>query len=278
MNKIWSGIVFLLLLLSSCSKETSVEAGAGSKGCQVSGMVLMDSITGKAVYSLNTKFNASGRATSIEAIDSLSGAVDLTQPLIYSKDSVLLGDGQFVLLDSLSRVKSLQVREDPSDPTSNWFVFKYKYDASGNLTEKTISTLQLPVALITYTYTWTAGNLTRIEGKLNMGLTSPRVFLAEMTYDATVEPKNFIYLFPDAVESFLFLNALNYGKKNKNLIKNLTVIYYDQQGVQTEKYVSTFVDAKLNADKYVTDWVIKGDSMDPFGIFVGKMRFDYFCR
>lgn len=278
MNKIWSVVVISLLVCSSCSKETSVEVGQGAKGCQVSGMVVLDSITGQALYALNTLFNPMGKARALEAVDSIAKQIDLSQPFIYSKDSVLLGDGQFVLLDSLSRVKSLQVREDPTDPTSLNFVYTYKYDANGYLSEKTISTLQVPLTLATYTYTWTSGNLTRIEGKINLGLNSVRIFLAEMGYDSSVEPKNFIYIFPDAIESFLFLNALNYGKKNKHLIKSLTVFQYDQQGTQTDKAESTFMNATLNADKYVTQWTIKGDSMDPFGIFTGKMRFDYFCR
>ena len=278
MKNIWSSLALFILVFTSCTKETSVEVGEGAKGCQVSGMVVLDSTSGQALYALNTLFNTTGKARAIEAVDSITKQIDLTQPLIYNKDSVLMGDGQFILLDSLSRVKSLQVREDPTDPSSDLFVFKYKYDANGYLVEKTISTVQLPVALITYSYEWTAGNLTRIEGKLNMGLASVKVFLAEMGYDTSIEPKNFIYILPDAVESFLFLNAFNYGKKNKNLVKNLTVIYYDQQGAETDKYVSTFMDPQLNTDKYVTSWVVKGDSMDPFGIFTGKMRFDYFCR
>ena len=273
-------ISLITVLLTSCSKETSIEAGGGANGCRVKSMVLLDSVSGTPVYALNTLFSVIGKAQSIEAVDSITKQVELTQPFVYNKDSILLGDGQFIVLDSVNRVKRFQFLENPTDPNSNVFIYQYIYDANGYLMEKALSRPQSPpgTPLLKYTYTWSGGNLTRIEGRVNMGTSSVRIFLAEMAFDPALEPLNFMYIYPEATESFLFLNALNYAKKNTNLLKTMTIIYYDQQGAQTDKYVSTIVNPKLDNDRLVTEWTVNGDSFDPFGIFVGKTRFDYFCR
>lgn len=278
-KQLWAIVFLFFIAISSCTKETSVEIGAGeAAGCRVKGLVSMDTTAGIPIYALNTIFSSVGKAQSIEAVDSTTKQIDFTQPLVYSKDSVLFGNDQFIILDSINRVKTFQLLEDPTDITSEIFVFRYKYDANGYLSEKVLSTKQTNTPLLTYTYTWSAGNLTRVEGKINVGPIAVRVFLAELTYDTSVEPLNFIYIFPEASESFIYLNAFNYGKKNKNLLKSMTSIYYDQQGAQTDKYVTTIRNAKLTADKLVTEWIADGDSFDPYGIFVGKTRFDYFCR
>lgn len=278
-KQLWTGVLLMIIFFSSCTKETSVETGGGgAAGCRVKSLVLVDSTSGAAQYALNTLFNALAKAQTIEAVDSLSKQVDFTQPLVYNKDSILFGNDQYILLDSISRVKKFQLLEDPTDVTSQMYVFQYKYDANGYLLEKTLSTKQTAATVLNYAYTWVGGNLTRVEGKITVGTATIRVFLAELGYDTSIEPLNFIYIFPEATESFLYLNALNYGKKNKNLLKSMTIVYYDQQGIQTDKYVSTIRNAKLNADKQVTEWMVDGDSFDPYGIFLGKMRFDYFCR
>lgn len=277
---LWLSISLFTFLLNSCTKETSIELGGGANGCRIKSMVLLDSVSGQSVYAFNTLFTIIGKAQSIEAVDSITKQVELTQPFVYSKDSILLGDNQFLVLDSLNRIKKFQFLENATNPNSMVYIYQYTYDANGYLTEKALSNPQMPpgTPLIKYTFTWSGGNLIRVEGKINVANTSVRVFLSELAYDAAIEPLNFMYIFPEATESFLFLNAFNFGKKNKNLLKNMTIIYYDQQGAETDKYVSTIINPKLDGDRLVTEWTVTGDSFDPFGIFVGKTRFDYFCR
>lgn len=277
-KQLWAGIFVFLIVLSSCSKETSVETSGTAAGCRVKSMVLVDSTTGAPDYALNTLFSAVAKAQVIEAVDSIAKQVDLSIPLVYNKDSILLGNGQYIQLDSLNRVKKYQLLEDETDPASKMYVIRYKYDGGGYLSERTVSLATDTAVLITYTYTWTGGNLTRIEGKVKTGTTSVRVYLSELTYDLAVVPLNFMYILPDATESFLYMNALNYGTKNKNLLKSMVRVYYDVTGAQTDSYVSNIRNAKLNADNQVTEWTVDGDSFDPYGIFVGKTRFDYFCR
>ena len=276
-------IITVVLLLStaifSCSKETSVEKdNQPYKGCKVASMVALETATGKPLYALNTLFSAGGVPREIEAIDSVTGRPDFIQPMDIRKDSVILSDGQYFLLDANNRVRKLMIREDPTDPASDAFIFQYTYDLSGYLIEKKVSTPALPITLLTYNYTWTNGNLTSVEGRLTAALNPVRIFLADMQYDLNVTPKDFIYIFPDGAESFMFSMAFDYGKKNKNLLRRMTVVYYDDQGVQTDAYATDFRDVKLSPEGYVKEWLADGDSMDPFGIFAGRIRFDYFCN
>jgi hypothetical protein len=272
-------MLLLATTLLSCSKETSIEKQSQPfTGCKVGSIVALETTTGRALYAVNTLFSVGGVPREVEAIDSVTGRPDLIQPMDIRKDSVILSDGQYFLLDANGRVRKLQIREDPTDPTSDAYVFQYSYDPSGYLIEKRVSTPALPVTLVTYNYTWTNGNLTSVEGRLTAALNPVRIFLSELEYDLNVAPKDFIYVFPDGAESFMFSMAFDYGKKSVNLLKRMTVVYYDEQGVQTDAYASDFRDVKLSPEGYVQEWLVDGDSMDPFGIFAGRVRFDYFCN
>jgi hypothetical protein len=263
----------------SCTKETSIEKqNQPYNGCKVTSIVALESATGKPLYALNTLFSAGGVPREVEAIDSVTGRPDLIQPMDIRKDSVILSDGQYFLLDGNGRVRKLLIREDPTDPASDAYIFQYSYDPSGYLIEKRVSTPLLPVTLLTYSYTWINGNLTSVKGILTAALNPVQIFMSEMQYDLNVVPKDFIYLFPDGAESFMFSMAFDYGKKNKNLMRRMTVIYYDEQGVQTDAYATDFRDIQLSPEGYVKEWLVDGDSMDPFGIFAGRVRFDYFCN
>jgi hypothetical protein len=263
-------------LLFSCSKEYSLEdAGAAARDCRVSSIIAVDDVSGQGVYAMNTRFNSGDLADFVELFDSVRNAADIAANLTYRADSVFSSENDAFALDASQRVKKHTAPLDPADPGGEKIIYEYQYDGNGYLVKKTISSSFFPVGQVVFTYTWTAGNLTGIEGDID-GL--GKFLTARMEYDLSKSPKNFIYIFPEGVENFLFINALNYGKKPANLIKTIQVEYFDDQGTPQFSYNTTIRDVVFSSDGYVQEWFVEGDSFDPLGIFVGKNKFTYSCK
>jgi hypothetical protein len=117
-----------------------------------------------------------------------------------------------------------------------------------------------------------------VTGVVNTGLTTEKLLEANMEYDLTKQPRNFMYIFPDGFENFFYLNAMDFGKKPTNLIKKISVVYFDDQGVSQGNFNTFISDVKFNPDGYVTEWYADGSSIDPTGIFLGRTLFGYKCN
>jgi hypothetical protein len=71
---------------------------------------------------------------------------------------------------------------------------------------------------------------------------------------------------------------MDFGKKPTNLIKKISVVYFDDQGVSQGNFNTFISDVKFNPDGYVTEWYADGSSIDPTGIFLGRTLFGYKCN
>jgi|LakMenE18May11ns_1017448.scaffolds.fasta_scaffold9937886_4 hypothetical protein len=268
-----------LFAILSCSKEYSNENGNPTNNCRISSIAeAADALTSSGIYALNTKFGAGNLASGVEAYDSTTNTADFTISFSYKGDTVFTTGNDFFVLDASKKVKKLFTPLDPSDPLGQIVVYEYKYDASNYLVEKTISAAGIPLALVTFKYTWVAGNLTKVTGVVNTGLTTEKLLEANMEYDLTKQPRNFMYIFPDGFENFFYLNAMDFGKKPTNLIKKISVVYFDDQGVSQGNFNTFISDVKFNPDGYVTEWYADGSSIDPTGIFLGRTLFGYKCN
>jgi hypothetical protein len=268
-----------LFAIISCSKEYSDENGNPINNCRISSIaVAADAISSSGLYALNTKFGANNLASGVEAYDSTTNSADFNTSLTYKGDTVFTAVNDFFVLDVSKKVRKLFTPIDPSNPAGEKAVYDYKYDASNYLVEKTISAAGIPLPLVTFTYTWVAGNLTKISGVVNTGLTPQKLLDANMEYDLSIQPVNFMYIFPDGFENYVYLNALDFGKKPMNLIKKITVVYYDDQGAPQGNFDTFISDVKFNSEGYVTEWYADGSSFDPSGIFLGRTLFGYKCN
>jgi hypothetical protein len=281
MNKLRTLAALLpFLAIVSCSKEYSDEAGNPNSNCRVSSIaVAADAISSSGLYALNTKFNAANQATAVEAYDSATNIADFTTSLSYKGDTVLTTVNEFFVLDVSKKVKKFFTPIDPSNPAGEKAVYDYKYDGSNYLIEKTISSASVPLPLVNIQYTWVGGNLMKVVASVNQfpgG--SVKLLEANMEYDMSRQPRNFIYIFPDAFENFFYLNALDFGKKPTNLIKKISVVYYDNAGVSQGTFETFLSDVKFNNEGYVTEWYADGTSFDPLGIFLGRTLFSYKCN
>ncbi|HSF45251.1 MAG TPA: hypothetical protein VLA58_04550, partial [Chitinophagaceae bacterium] len=66
-------IVFLL----SCAKDYSDEGGGGlGRDCRLSNITAINDLTGAGEYALNTRYDITGRTSSVELYDSVLSSVD----------------------------------------------------------------------------------------------------------------------------------------------------------------------------------------------------------
>lgn len=268
----------VLIFFGSCTEDFSVENDLNNaKGCRISGIQSIDSVSGKGLYRLETRFTATGRPVQINAVDSTDQSLDFSQNLITKGDSVFISPNAFFLLDGAQRVKLFQTPIDPLNGDSELLVFSYTYDLDGYLVEKKISTPAIPIPLYIFNYTWVGGNVQQINGWLNLGLNKVEIFNAVMEYNTARSPKSFIYIFPDQEETFVYQNALSFGKRNRNLISKVTTTYFNNQGQKTDQAITTFSNVKSDAEGYVKECTLEGSSLDPFNLLKGKLKFSYFC-
>jgi hypothetical protein len=272
----------LLVWMMSCSKEKSVENGPGSgitlgTNCRVNTIIAADSLTGAGSYSLFTNFNATGQATKIEAFDSIAGNLDASATLTYSGDTIRISAAEYFVTDANKRVSKYLSLVDPADPASDQFIYNYTYDGGGYLIGKTLSVKSIPLPLVNFTYTWTGGNLVKIDGQSTIPGFTQKVLSSDLEYDASKSAKNFIQVFPDGFESFFYVMALDFGKKSKNVISKINMVTYDDQGAPANTYNTTITNLKFSNDGYLLEWYAAGDSFDALGIFSGRTLFKYKC-
>jgi hypothetical protein len=269
-------LVIVVLLISSCSKELSVEQGGdleliGAPGqqCKLSGILAVDSSSGAGLYNLFTGFSGLGVASFVQAVDSVNATIDFSTSFTYNKDSIFVGLNDYFVVDTLNRVKRF---------VSDTLLFDYKYDAAGYLSEKTFTYTKLSVPLITYSYKWTNGNLTNVTGVVSFLGLNQKIFDATMEYDASKLATNFISIFPEGYETFPFIMGIDLGKKSQNLVSKITIAEFDNTGAVTNNYESIIKNVKYSLDGYITEWYVEGDGFDALGLFSGRNKFSYFCR
>lgn len=270
----------LVIFLSSCAKEFSNESGGGlGRNCRVSNITALNYQTGEGEYALNTAYNSSGRASKVELFDSVLSTADYSIDLEYrSNDTIRTSTGDVLVLDSDKRLKKLITPLDPSDPGGEKIIYDYNYNGSGYLTEKVLSTSSIPLPLLQTVYTWTGGNLTRISSTSNLTGTNQKILEVDMQYDLSKSPKNFIPIYPDAFESFLYVTSVDMGKPSANLLSRISIVFYDDQGNPSPAEVSEISGAQFSNDGYLTEWYVDGTSFDALGLFFGRNGFTYKCN
>ncbi len=259
--------------------EYSNVSGGAVGNCKLTTItVATDALSARGIYAVTTKFNSNNQANRVEAYDSTTNSSDYSVSLSYKGDTVFTDANEFFVLDAAKKVKKLITPFDPTDPAGEKAVYDYKYDASNYLTSKTISSAIVPLPLVTFTYTWVGGDLVKVVGIATVGLTPQKILEANLEYDLSKQPKNFMYIFPDGFENFFYLNALDFGKKSTHLLKKITLTYSNAQGTPQGTFTTFITDAKFSTEGYLTEWYADGDSIDPFGIFAGRTLFSYKCN
>jgi len=269
-------IIVVVLFFTSCSKELSFEqggnlelVGAPGQQCKISGILAVDSSSGRGLYNLFTGFSGTGVASFVQAVDSVNATIDFSTSFTYNKDTIFVGLKEFFVVDSINRVKRF---------VSDTLLYDYKYNVAGYLSEKTFTYTTLGVPLITYSYQWTNGNLTNVTGVVSFLGLDQKIFESIMEYDASKLATNFMSIFPEGYETFPFIMGIDLGKKSQNLVTKITITEFDNTGAVSNNYESIIKNVKYSLDGYITEWYVEGDGFDALGIFSGRNKFSYYCR
>jgi hypothetical protein len=271
------------LFLASCQKEYSVENGGNGgnnigSNCRVSQIVQLDSNTRKGLASFNTYFNGSGQGTRVVDWDSVQNSALFTSDIVYSGDTMRVNANEFFLLASNKRVNSFHTFQNPADTASGALTFAYSYDASGYMSKKEIFVNGIAIPAVRFTYTWGGGNLLKVDGDVVVPGMVQKLFTASMEYDGTKTVKNFIPVFPDGYENFLYVMALDMGLKSRNPLTKMTASNYNAQGTIDQTVTTTFSKHVYSTDGYLLEWVASGDDPASTALPSGLTRFSYKCN
>ena len=87
-----------------------------------------------------------------------------------------------------------------------------------------------------------------------------------------------LYIFPDEIAYPYFSQFYNYGLKNFNAIKKITVRSYDPGNVVRDSTVTTFSNYIMSRDTYVLNVQMAGDDLQSIPASAGKLTFTYKCK
>ena len=286
MRKIWFPCLLLISIIS-CQKELSIEDGSVvppglpslGNNCKVNQIIAADSLTGRGLFSIFTRFNSLGIGDKVEVFDSIQSALQFEANLRYIGDTIRLSPTDYFLLDANKRVKGFQTVEFSANTTdSDTLTYVYNYDGNGYLVNKEISVSGIPVPVLRFRYTWSGLNLVAVDGSVAIPGINQKVLTATLEYEPILTAKNFIHILPDGFETSLYIMSLDLGKKSRNLVKKTTVTVYDDSGNVRDVYTATYGNYKFSADGYLLEWFVSGGDTNVLPFQNGRTLFKYFCR
>ena len=279
-------VLVTVLLLSSCQKEYSSEAGNTNAGggtiigadCRISKIAYNDSATGAAIGTISAIINANDNATDVTIFDSVSLTINFNSAPQYFTDTVAIDPDQYFIADiTTKRIKQLHGLIDPTVPGSPEFDVTYTYDVAGYLINKSYTYSLLPgFPYQTVAYTYSGGNLIKMITKDEF--TTDVIKDADLSYYTSIAPKNYLYLFPDEDTYAGFNQFYNFGKKPTNAVKSLKLRYYDPGNILVDSAVSTFGSYIMSRDNYVLSAYMLGNNQGSIPATKGKLSFSYKCK
>ncbi len=280
--------VVAVLMLAGCQKEFSYEDNGGpgipggnpplGNNCRVEQIISVDSATGTGLFSLYTIFNSSDIASRVEVYDSIGATIEFAADLAYNGDTIRASSSsnEFFVTDASKRIREFHTYEDPADTSTEKVIYTYTYDGNGYLSKKEVNFESIPVPVAQFNYLWNSGNLVTIDGFIPV--LGQKIIGADLEYDGSKTAKNFIPIFPDGFEFSPFLLAFDLGKKNTNVIKRISMRFYDDMGIVTETLVTEFKNYVFSQDGYLLEWYAEGDTQDGLALLNGLTKFKYRCK
>ena len=286
MNKL-RPLLFAALVFTffSCEKEYNLENGqnVGSDliigiNCRISKIVYTDTAgIGTGLGRLEATINSLDIVTRIIKFDSLSNTIEFIGTPVYVNDTIYINPDEYFVVDINKRINKLHALVDPTDPFSLQFDVFYQYNATGYLVAKNyFLTLAPTVLFYQVNYTYSGGNLVRMTGTDQS--TGDLVVDADVNYFSNIIPKRYLYIFPDENAYPYFNQFYNYGVRNYNAIKKMTIRNYDPGNVVRDSTVSTFSNYIMSRDTYVLSVQMAGDDQQSIPASAGKLTFSYHCK
>ena len=245
--------------------------------CRISKIVYTDTATNTGLGSLAADINSLDIVTKIIKFDSLSNTIEFIVTPVYVNDTIYINPDEYFVVDINKRINKLHGLVDPTDPFSLQFDVFYQYNAAGYLVAKNyFLTLAPTVLFYQVNYTYFGGNLVHMSGTDQS--TGDLVVDADINYFSNIIPKRYLYIFPDEKSYPYFNQFYNYGARNYNAIKNMTVRNYDPGNVVRDSTVSAFSNYIMSRDTYVLRVQMAGDDQQSIPALAGKLTFSYHCK
>ena len=276
----------LIVTLFSCEKEYSLEnSGPASElivgvDCRISKIAFLDTTAAGDIGLgfIGADINSADVVTKVTQFDSTSNTIVYINSLSYSNDTVFVDADQYFITDVNKRIIKLHTVLDPTDPFSLQYEVFYVYNAAGFLINKNYFLVTAPTSMFyQVTYTYSGGNLTFMKGVDQV--TGEVQTDADVDYQANIIPRNYLYVFPDEdIFPPYFNQFLNFGNKNYNAVKKITLRNYDPGNVVRDSAVSTFTNYIMSRDGYVLSTQMGGNDQPGIPAVVGKLKFSYHCK
>lgn len=283
--------IAIVVALFSCEKEYSNENSGNTDNdlivgidCRISKISYTDTSgtagggSGTGLGSIEAAINNLDVVTMITRFDSLSNTIEFINAPIYSNDSVFINADEYFVVDGNKRIIKMHGLADPTDPFSLQYDVSFAYNTAGYLTTKNYfltSSPTVPFYRVDYTY-GDGANLTHMSavnlpgGDLEMD--------ADISYMTNLVPRRFIYIFPDERFYPEFSQYFNFGTKNFNAVKKMTVRNYNPGNVVRDSAVSTFSNYIMSRDGYVLSTQMGGNDQPSLPALAGKLSFSYHCK
>lgn len=244
-----------LFVVASCSKSEE-EPKTETESCQLT----QASVTsgGETITNIY-QYDGGGKITTVNSSSVFNNGTPNTSTyaFTYTADSFSDGDKTYAL-DAMGRIKS-STRYYKVNNINYIATFNYTYNSDGYITEvKNSSTNEVTK------FTWTAGNLTKVEDSYMVGgVLSTNVQIYD--YSTEVKPDNFYSDVPDLPVPNTYIFKFM-GKQSKNLISKVRY-----EGGSTAEILSYGKDSNGN----ITSLTEKEDgTAKTFGIY----QFKYKCN
>ena len=285
-NNSFKYFFLLIALAAGCSKTNNEpppdDNGGGNNTdttCLISAISQANSGS-RTESSLSAFYNSNYDVIKLVVYDSANGIKTFQAEFNYiTADSVRIDPYQYMILDGNKRVRRFVTKSDMSDlPDADDYVFEYTYGGDGYLSKKDLYINGSRLANFSTAYTYTSGQLTGCV------MTTPssgnlKVLESTLTYTNSVNIKNWIYTFPDAMEGYMYLTVLNFGKHVSHpLNKVVTKIYDPPSGTLLDTWTTNYSNYTIDDNDHVISVEANGDLQQGIAAVYGKTNFYYDCH
>lgn len=230
--------------------------------------------------SLTVVYNNSYDVTKLVIYDSVSNTKNFEADFNYvTADSITIDQYQYFILDASGRVICFKTKSDLSNPKdADDYLFEYTYNSNGYLSTRNLYVNGSSSANLSTVYTYTNNLLTSCkETAVSSG--NLKVLESTLTYNTSLQIKNWIYTLPDATREYIYLTALNFGKRAANPLKQVvTKIYDPPSGTLLDTWTTNYNNYNVDAYGYVLSGEANGDLQQGIATFYGKTNFYYDCH
>lgn len=286
--------LFAFCALSSCNKGGGSNNGNGNNGgnnggggnngnkdtnCIISTISQVNSGSG-AEFSLTADYNSNYSITKLIVYDSIHNTKNFEADLTYvSPDSITIDQYQYLILDALGRVIRFKTKSDLSNlNSSDNYLYEYLYNNEGFLSTRNlyINGSQSPELSTTYNYT---NNLLTSCVEVAVSSGNLKVLESTLTYNTSIQSKNWIYTLPDATQEYMYLTALNFGNRPSNPLQQvITKIYDPSTNTLLDTWTTNYNNYKTDNSGHVLSGEADGDLQQGIASFYGKTNFYYQCH